>query len=47
MGSQYELGLPVDPLESKASQWYDLPRISAVVDYINVLTFEYQGPWNP
>ncbi|XP_065334742.1 chitotriosidase-1-like [Cloeon dipterum] len=41
------LGAAVSANVHNAPNYYDIPRIAASLDFINLMTYDYHGPWDP
>lgn len=42
-----EFGIAVGATENSARISYDIPRVAANVDFINLMTYDFHGSWNP
>jgi GH18 family chitinase len=45
-GSKYLIGLTVSPLRDRIQTAYNLLDINTHVDYANVESYDYYGPWD-
>lgn len=42
----YILSVAVAPDKWRANDFYDVPKISQEVDFINLMTYDFHGPWD-
>lgn len=45
-GSNHILSIAVAPDKWRAQAFYDIPKISATVDFINLMTYDFHGSWS-
>lgn len=45
-GSDYILSIAVAPDKWRAEVFYDIPKIAATVDFINLMTYDFHGLWS-
>jgi len=45
VNTNYILGVSVSPINSQIDAGYDVHRFVSYVDFVNVLSYDYNGPW--